>query len=382
MGVKEVELHPRVASGEFIHTPEIFDIRQAGLAYINRCAQYRGTANPIQDTLNDSIQGSYMFYPLLVAELDHQTTENYIEFTNRAWKGNVSIEDFKPSPHMPGHYLILIDGHSRLTSLEETARIENIDPSNFGVNIRVLHDVATVDEIIEKQTQANIYASPAPQNLAMAVAQAWLWAKEKTVANGERLSKRDFVRRHRIGEQALRDGLFYIELPIEIRDLCNNGHLPFSIAVELGRGVSTLHEYAKRVAPKEPATLFKTEMLRLAYRYIEHGQVLQARAHIRATVQSMKDVINAGDAPQQSFDSFFRLEQEETRLERAQRELRELLKHGQERISTSQVSLHNAIVAVARQEEFAVDPGQFDQLHAQALQKLGQVPLSQTVPRL
>lgn len=350
--------------------PPDYNVQLLLIGELNSCAQYRNGNNPAQTDLNKSIARRGLINLLTVAILDRGSTEEYIKFTNRVWKSEVSIEDFHPLESDDSFYAVMVAGHSRLAGLKEDAKSSGYDPMHYYERVRVIDDIESVDDILAWQTEENIHATVAPQNLAKVLAESWLWIQKQAENGGERISKKEFARRHRIGEQALRDALNYVELPPVIRNLTDNEVLPYSIAVELGRSVKTLREFATSEDGFNE-NLFETELLILAHRYINSGQIINARQQIRARTQSMRETLDSPAETQQSLEGFFSLVEEISPEERAKMELRNLLSQGKDKISLGHIKLHNAIAQLAKEEELQVSAQQHEFLLASAQQKLG-----------
>lgn len=210
-------------------------VKNIPLAYINTLNQHRNGPNKVQHQLTASLSGkAKMMNAINVTAMDENTLDTYISFTNRVWRADQDIADFVP--YGSGKYIIAIAGHSRLISHHEIAARKGIPLEDYGVKSRI-HMVDTLDDYIGLQVAENIHAAPSPDRAARAYAEVYSWQKETSVTP---LTKKEFASEHGITTDFLTQALNYASLPAEIRQLTDCGQLPFSITVELGKGMKWL----------------------------------------------------------------------------------------------------------------------------------------------
>ncbi|MDP4000519.1 MAG: hypothetical protein Q8Q11_03800 [bacterium] len=344
---------------EFIYRPDDYHVVQLPVDKINICAQHRNGSNPVQRELNASISRRSLDNALLVTILTREQIQDYIDFTNRAWRSGARIDEFVPvdeSGESGEMFALLVAGHSRLKACQADAESIGCKPSNYYEWARILDGVTTVDEIVTRQTEENLHAAPAPQNTAILMAEAWFWQKEEE-AKGTvpRMSRKEFASKHCIGVDALRDALNFVDLPVEIRELTDDQLLPFSVAKEVGRAITPVKKYAKVVDPDNADELVRTELLRLATCYLRKQHRTAARQEIRVRVKGFRSVFEEDPTEQKSLENFMSLIEEPSPLERARWQLEEELRETQQRIKSGQIGLQNAIAELAQVDGVEVD---------------------------
>ena len=356
-----------------VRRPPEFDLREIEIGRLNSCAQYRDDTNPIQRQLNKSVKGRGLINPLTVAMLTREESEKYATFTNDVWNHQISIEEFVPYEDGGDMYAVMIAGHSRLSALRADASGDQIDPMDYFAHCRVVHEVKNVDDILQWQTEENIHAAPPPQNLAKILAESWLWLQREAKENDSPPPlKKDFVQAHRVGKDQLNDALNYVELPVNIREMTEQGILPYRVSVELGRSVPALTKFAEVHEPENPDVLIEAELLNLTYRYTRSGKVRKACGEIKAVVAAKLESIQEPEPEQQGeLEGFLTLVDEETALQRANDELRTLLSNGGTNIKSHQVALHNAVAKRAGAGDLIVDDETFLTLENTARRAIG-----------
>ena len=338
---------PEAEATEFDYHPPEYNLAMLSIDRINVCAQHRNGSSPVQRELDASIAEHAMDSPLLITILDRARMEEYIEFTNGVWENDVSIDDFVPNDESGETFVLLVAGHSRLRACQAHAEQLGCRPERYPTYARI-KDLPTIDEIVACQTRENIHAAPPPQNTARLLAESWFLLKQQEAAGGERVSKRDFAKRHRVGEKAFRNALHYVELPSEIRELTDEGSLPYHVAVEIGRSSAVLAEWAETVDPESAADLHRTELLRLATCYLRSEKILMSVQEIRARVDGYRETIgNDEEAEQQPLEDFMTLLKEPSRAEQARKQLEAELKEVQGRMQRGHLSLQNRIAELA-----------------------------------
>jgi hypothetical protein len=211
---------------------------------INILAQHRMGRNDKQAELNASIEADIKDgrpapnYPIDITSLDKRTLEEYIDFTNRVWGADKTLEDF--TENQPGRYLVVISGHSRLESFHAYSSKYNIPKDRLGIRCQ-FKTINTIDEFLHEQIKENIHSAPPPERAARGYAEAFLYAR----TNNPNLSKEAFCRHNGIRVSKLSESLFYADLPPEYREFTDSGKLKFSVAVELGRALPWLVKDSK-----------------------------------------------------------------------------------------------------------------------------------------
>ena len=183
---------------------------------------------------------------------------------------------------------------------------------------------------------------------------------------------KDFVQAHRVGKDQHNDALNYVELPVNIREMTEQGILPYRVSVELGRSVPALTKFAEVHEPENPDVLIEAELLNLTYRYTRSGKVRKACGEIKAVVAAKLESIQEPEPQQQGeLEGFLTLVDEETALQRANDELRTLLSNGGTNIKSHQVALHNAVAKRAGAGDLIVDDETFLTLENTARRAIG-----------
>jgi hypothetical protein len=376
VGAESVE-----TSYELLREPPLDEIVIVPIAAANVVHNYRDGRNPKQDELDKSIKDKEIIYAPCVARFDRQQTEEYVAFSNETWGGVVSIDDFVPEKPGGDTFLIVVDGHSRLLSAYKIAEELGVDPMQYGEKFKVDDKIVTIDDLLARQTEANIQSEPPKQNLARTLAELWLWM-QRPGNEKNRLTKKQFVAHHNVGEQALRDALGYVELPTYIRDLTEKSTLHYSKVIELSRSLPTLREYcAVKCAEKgDSDKMFEYELLKLTYDSIGRP-ILAARKATKDSVARMAEEVRAAnelgepevEGPQDAMDfgDFMQLVKEESPEEISLRELQEMTARGGKLIKSSTVDLHNRLTILAGAEENVVDLETYQALESETYRLVG-----------
>lgn len=330
---------------------------------LNVCAQHRDGSNPIQQELNSSIAEHGVDSPILTTIADRRLLEEYIEFTNDTWGGEVDIDDCVPYDEAQGTFVLLVAGHSRLTGCEVHAAHLGVEPEQYPTYVRV-KDLRTVDEIVACQVRENIHSASPPQNVAKAIAESWLLQKRREAEGADRVTKKEFAKGHRVSMKTLSDALHYVELPREIRQLSEERILPFSVAVEIGRASATVKEWAglKAGKPEDAVDLHRTELIRLTTCYLRHEKTMMATNEIRARVKGYKETIGGDEAEQQPLDDFMSLVAEPSELERARARLEADVKTVDRNLRDRHLRLFNSIAHLAELEGTSIHEGHISEI--------------------
>lgn len=257
---------------------------------INYSEQQRQGKNERQSELTESLKDG-MINAVNVAILHKDLLSEYLEFVNHTWSANRSLEEFKPHPGDNNFYVFLFAGHSRLLGHIANAEKAGLIPELSPIVCRVHNEINTIADIVRLQLKENIHSSPPPDRSARVIAEAYIWLKEKY----PQLSKAQFARMNSLKSGALNDALAYVALPPEIRYLTDDGQLPFTIGLELGRAYPHLLEEARinheiDGLPLEECQAYVKEAMQahIVY-YNEKKNVTTTRARIKSEATSLKD---------------------------------------------------------------------------------------------
>lgn len=220
--------------------------------FLNAFGQQRNGRNEIQGALTDSLEEGQI-HAISVVMASDELTEEYRQFTNKTWGANVQPEDLKPmsdaDPFYPGMYAILCAGHSRTDGIRELARRAGANPDTALIEARI-HEVKTIEDILRIQIAENIHAQPSPDRGLRAVAEMYLFQKERN--HGQPPEKAAFRRRYKLSEQTLSDAINYVQLPLYIRNLTDDDGLPFGIIKEFARARQVIVDNAEYLADRDP----------------------------------------------------------------------------------------------------------------------------------
>lgn len=299
------ELTPEVCledTESIFQRPTELSMHPVIVGVINRLGQQRPDRNERQADLDASVadrakhdaKGGGLINPVNVGLVEPGLFKDYVEFTNRTWGADRSVDEFRALAD--GKYAVLIAGHSRYES-----RVRAIEAGGESIWVETIeaqiHKVQSIEDILDIQLHENIHSSPPPDRAARAYAESFLWAK----ARDPGLTKAEFVRRKNgLTAGALSDALLYVELPPKVRALTDNGGLPFTVAIELGRALPWVRADAADLAesqtddPEEQLhrseELTSWELLRFIVKFNSEGRhITNTRAAIRAHAKSLKD---------------------------------------------------------------------------------------------
>lgn len=172
-----------------------------------------------------------------VVKLDQPCFETYMEFVNRTWGSKHSLEDFE-NQVFQGMYYTVGAGHSRTISIKNIIRH---DPTASDMMRVKIHPAKTPEEIIKLQIDENIHTKPRVEREAQAIVEAYMWGLEQ----GHYTTRAEFLERFgsKVSKGKLDKALAFAELPPAMREFVFAGHIPFSVALELGDGLQQLQQF-------------------------------------------------------------------------------------------------------------------------------------------
>jgi hypothetical protein len=315
-----------------------------------RLPQVRSGLNPELPELKSSIQAHGLLNPIDVAQMDQAELETYIDFVNRTWRTNVSLEAYEGQRQADGSFYLVIAGHSRAEAIFQLQQDDEAG-REYGLVAKV-HAATTPEEIIELQLSENIHSKPPQERRAMAIVETYRYGLE----NGMWSNKAEFLRQSggKFGRRVLDEAIGFSQLPPEARDFVFSGHLTYSAAVSLGTASDTLMEYVEtrlgydeaipEGANEEFDRAYREEVALLIARIFNGGMSgSQAKKFIEGQVAHKKEIIGqlAGSAAQPEL--FLIPAEEQARAYRRQldKELRQAIME-MERLSI------DSVVAVTR----------------------------------
>lgn len=202
-------------------------------------SQVRKGRNGEFDNIKESIyRQKGLLNPIDVAPLSRSQLEEYIAFTNAVWQDDRSIDDFARKEINDTYYLVCA-GHTRyaaLASLEAEGRLPRVRmPAK-------LHQINTVQEILDLQLDENLHTKPPVERAAFAIVESYLWGETQGhwASPGEYIDRRgDGAKESRV----LNDALDYLALDANSRRFVLEGHVPYTVGVEAGRTAKKLRQY-------------------------------------------------------------------------------------------------------------------------------------------
>ena len=204
-----------------------------------RLPQVRSGLNPELPELKASIRAHGLLNAIDVARMDQAELGTYIDFVNRTWRTDVSLDDYQAQLQPDGRFYLVIAGHSRAEAISQLQQEEG-DGCEYGIVAKV-HSASTPEEIIELQLSENIHSKPPQERRAMAIVETWQYGLE----NGMWRSKAEFLRQSggKFSRRVLDEAIGFSQLPPEARDFVFSGNFSYSAAVALGLASDTLMEY-------------------------------------------------------------------------------------------------------------------------------------------
>lgn len=351
--------------------PEIEGAREADqaikvyppLGLLNVLSQQRQGSNARQAELTANIEAEGLHYGIDITLVDGQMLKEYLEFTNRVWNKEKKIEEFKPCG--PDRYLLVIAGHSRKISLHNIARKHGIDEMEFPAKCE-LRPVDSIEKFIAIQLRENIHSSPPPERAARAYAEAFLYTRERN----PKLTMKDFADAHGIPKGQLRDALYYVELPESLRELTDNGELPFKVGIELAKALPWIRKEseasveARGFTGEEFDAEFERRVSMELLRYVamhtgqHNGNVTATTARIKEDVRAIKKDLGVDDST--SEESLQLVLLDARAMDKTATQLFEETRGFSKRYATQHgvatTGLHNRVTELTRQPELTIDP--------------------------
>ena len=225
---------PEKAHGQF----EVENLYSDELIRLN---QIRGTRNKVSAELKDSIRHDGLMNSIDCARVSRDLLEEYIEFTNMVWGGEVEVDHFQNMQKEDGSYRLVIAGHTRHEAISELEDPELEETPIRAVPLHVkIHDVRTVEDIVQLQKAENTHSTPSQERVAMAEVEAYLWGVEK----GQWSTPSEYMEAHPgTSRRKMKEALAFHMMPREARSFVHRSVLPYLVGVELGKSMMTLKEY-------------------------------------------------------------------------------------------------------------------------------------------
>lgn len=294
-----------------------------------KLAQIRGERNPVTNELKASIMAQGLLYEPISAAMSEELFTEYIEFVNKLWGSESSVQDFTEFRQGDGTYYMIVAGHSRHQAFEELmAEGRLLDSQTLPTKTVV---VKSVWDIIALQRADNIHSAPPKERNAMATIEAYEWGLKKehwtSIAQFVRHKKEQG---ERISTNSMREMKSFSKLPGLIRTFVLSGNVPYSVGIEMGKGVDSIRRYYaleagyssyddedmtpehKRQIDGLVATRLNIDCVRMA-RIAEGGKftVAAGKSLVRSTVENYRERADALDttAPSRAVnEQLFQLE--------------------------------------------------------------------------
>lgn len=334
------------------------------ISCINTLAQHRNGRNARQADLDKSIaadEGQH-HYQLDLTLLQEETLVEYIDFTNRVWGAEVDIADF--TPVRPGLYVVMIAGHSRLESLKTYAKDKGKDESEVYAFSQI-HQVDSIEDFMAIQLKENIHSEPPKDRAARAYAESFIYTKEKD----KEITRAEFCRRHGISPGYLSEALLYADLPAEIRRLTDDGTLPFSISVELGKSMPWIKQDAEATAKVKKLKkaefeeyvdeIVKDKLLHFIALYNGdrfNRHITNTKIFIRHQTQAIKDRLAEAEQSEDLEMALFDARQYESTPEELKAKVLGVLSELATKQHADITNLHNNICELLEEDGVEIDP--------------------------
>lgn len=208
-------------------------------------SQIRGERNVVTNELKEDILFQGLLNPIDVSLVTRELLEQYIDFTNRTWGSEATIDDYLHLAMPDGRFPLLKSGHSRHEAVTELIA-EGRLPADQQVMTRI-SSAESVQDIIDWQRGENIHSQPPRERTAMALVESYMhglesgqWATEQEFIAAQKAKGRD------ASKGALDQALKYAQLPPRIRNFILAGQIPYLAGVEMGATTGILTEFIAR----------------------------------------------------------------------------------------------------------------------------------------
>ncbi len=208
-------------------------------------SQIRGERNVVTNELKEDILFQGLLNPIDVSLVTRELLEQYIDFTNRTWGSNATIDDYLQLALPDERFPLLKSGHSRHEAITELVA-EGRLPADQQVMTRI-SSAESVQDIIDWQRGENIHSQPPRERNAMALVESYMhgiesgqWATPLEFIAVQKAKGRD------ASKGALDQALKYAQLPPRIRNFILAGQVPYLAGVEMGATTDVLAEFIAR----------------------------------------------------------------------------------------------------------------------------------------
>ena len=290
--------------------PSKREIKQIPLNLINTFSQIRPGRNPQQQALSESIAAMDIdtIHPISGAVIGLEMAEDYITFTNQTWGSHKSVDSLEPIPKTDDtQFIAAMAGHSRLIGVKAKAHNLGIREDKYRTDMQFF-SVATITDFVDHQCKENIHAGTPTDRTARVIAEAFLWEKQQN----PKLTHVEFARGHDISPDFIGDAINYTKLPPAIRQLCDDGGLPFTIAIELARALDPIRTDVQQLtvdngrilgdsiqSKQTTEELVELELLRFVSGFNTSRKVAKSIAQIRRHVSALNTKQLGGSTGQQ-----------------------------------------------------------------------------------
>lgn len=223
------------------HEPEVkifgeHHLRRVPLCNLITLSQTRSGPNPEHEHLVESINRIGLLNNPDAVYVGPEELQDYIDFVNKTWGSTHIIEDYDPDAE--GMYTLIIAGHSRVNAIRELAQ-------KFGyINSLVkckIHPASNPEDIISIQMDENLHSPPPPERNAIVIVEAYLFGIQK----GRWSGKAEFVEstKGKVSRYSLNNALYFLDLPMEFRELVLCGGISYLSAIELAKNCPMYRDY-------------------------------------------------------------------------------------------------------------------------------------------
>ncbi len=211
---------------EMLFGPSPESLQRVPLSQANVVGQYRtkyDTADQV--VLEHSIVSAGLRNPILLSVMTPAEAEEYLDFTNRSWEADTSLDDLVPNSD--GNYFIVLAGHRRTLAMKRAVDGLEKDQSKVGVSA-FLTPTDTMLDIMKIQGSENVYKPPKPQDKARLINQMFLYGMQYQIYG----SIAEFIDDSPFSEHECRDALHYVLLPAGVHDYVESDVLGYTAAVK------------------------------------------------------------------------------------------------------------------------------------------------------